>query len=111
MRILKYHLSKKLLARLKVRTELSKAGLSRRDLLKLRASAGGAVLLLSAVRWPGISIGDNEIMSPPTDPWREALPIPPVLRSIEPSSGYFNPPPNPYAISTTQNSLPKSIIS
>lgn len=97
MRILKYHLSKKLLAELKARTELSKAGVSRRDLLKLGASVGGAALLLSAVRWPGISIGGDNSISPPTDPWREALPIPPVLKSIEPSSQYFNPPPNPYA--------------
>jgi FtsP/CotA-like multicopper oxidase with cupredoxin domain len=97
MRILKYNLSKRLREELNLRTELSKSGLSRRDLLKLGAVTGGAALLLSMVRWPGVSIGDDDITSPPTDPWAEELPVPKVLEPVAPYSAHYNPPPNPYA--------------
>ncbi len=84
MRITKHHLTRKMVEALRLRTELAKSGVTRRQLLKFGV-AGGATLLASTVRLPGMAFGSDLPPSPPTTPWLAPLTIPPVLKTIEPS--------------------------
>lgn len=84
MHITKHHLTRKMLEALRLRTELAKSGVTRRQLFKFGV-AGGATLLASTVRLPGMAFGSDLPPSPPTTPWLAPLPIPPVLQTIEPS--------------------------
>lgn len=82
MHITKHHLTRKMVEALRLRTELAKSGVTRRQLLKFGV-AGGATLLASTVRLPGMAFGSDLPASPPTTPWVAQLPIPPVLKPAD----------------------------
>ena len=86
MRILKHHLTRRVLEALKFHDELAQAGMTRRQLLKVGAITGGAALAASIIRWPETYLGAQELSSPPTDPWVQSLTIPPVLQPVSPAS-------------------------
>ena len=64
MRILKHHLTRRVLEALKFHDELAQAGMTRRQLLKVSAITGGAAMAASIIRWPETYLGAQELLSP-----------------------------------------------
>jgi FtsP/CotA-like multicopper oxidase with cupredoxin domain len=82
MRILKFRWSRRTKTAWKNRQEIVRAGLTRRDLLKygLITTAGVLIPREGLSQWGGG--GGGNPTSPPTTPWMEALPIPPVKQPV-----------------------------
>jgi FtsP/CotA-like multicopper oxidase with cupredoxin domain len=85
MRVLRYRASKLAEIARRNRQEIVEAGVTRRDLMKMGLLSGAGYLVAKAglsSRATGVAHADDETVSPPTRPFLEPLPIPPVKQPV-----------------------------